>query len=163
MIEIYQNNNHVSLKLIANEKDKQKGLKFGKILLSLRSICQLVLSISIENLFFKTTVNGRQFNVAVFLKEMIQKNEKTAAMSDLRERHSFLNYNNILAFNLPSYLTAAYYKYYYNKTSIEIDSDATNGTTSDIIHNSNPISNGKSLLSSPKNPFFYQMINQNYI
>ena len=105
-----QNSIHGTLKALSNGKDKAKGLRFGQMLLRLKSICQLINVESIQNIFFNNDSKvDAQFCVDTYLRQVLENSLKSETSADAEPRDQELAHlKTLFASHLPSYLNAYY-------------------------------------------------------
>lgn len=87
MIESYQNNFQISLLNLTNLKDK---LRFGKLLLSLKTTNQFINTQSIENIFFKYLLsdNTNHSSIESIIKKILKWNLFQSMLSIIRQQYS---------------------------------------------------------------------------
>ena len=87
LIESYQNNFQISLLNLTNLKDK---LRFGKLLLSLKTTNQFINTQSIENIFFKYLLsdNTNHSSIESIIKKILKWNLFQSMLSIIRQQYS---------------------------------------------------------------------------
>jgi len=143
---------HTSLKNLSSENDNISGLKFGKTLLCLKSICQQTNRISVEEMFF---TNGKKSDKLTSISDIIRDELENGTDSQVmvKTETNLINSDpsdskniQMLSLNLPSYLNA-----YYSTMQRKANFDLVNNQQKNLIANS--------LFNNMRSPFLFQLPN----
>lgn len=160
-IENYQNIFHSSLRTISSENDNISGLRFGKTLLCLKSICQQTHRISVEDMFFVARhlsaqkspaiaeIIREEFGIDISADQEMIKAEPSASLINSETPIDIKNQQQLLSsLQLPSYLNAYYSQLQQRKNSFEL---ANSQQQKSLIANS--------IFNNIRNPFLFHLPN----
>lgn len=159
-IENYQNIFHSSLRTISSENDNLSGLRFGKTLLCLKSICQQTHRISVEDMFFVARHLSAQKSpsIAEIIREgfdmsadqeMIKAEPSANQVTNSETPIDIKNQQQLLSsLQLPNYLNAYYSQMQQRKNNFEL---ANSQQQKSLIANS--------IFNNIRNPFLFHLPN----